>query len=100
MILVSVTFDRPGSGHASELMHILYLEYECLAPAHGQRTDKWDREENRPERAGPFPAILRLRLKARQQAVKLEAQVSIDLAECCLCQSLVKHLHQSTHGLT
>ena len=81
-------------------MHISYLEYECLAPAHSQRTDKWDREENRPEGAGTFPAILRLRLKARQQAVKLEAQVGIDLTEGCLCQSLIKHLHQSTRGLT
>jgi len=62
-------------------------------------TDKWDVGENRPEGAGTFPAILRLRLKARQQAIELEAQVSIDLTEGCLCQSLVKHLHQSTHGL-
>ena len=51
---------------------------------------------DRPEGAGAFPAVLRLRLKARQQAIELEAQVSIDLTEGCLCQSLVKHLHQST----
>ncbi len=82
------------------LMHISYLAYECLAPAHGPRPDEWDREESRPEGAGTFPAILRLRLKARQQAVQLKAQVSVDLTEGCLCQSLVKHLHQRMHGLT
>lgn len=50
-----------------------------------------------PEGAGALPAVLGLRLKAGQHAVQLEAQVSIDLTEGCLCQRLVKHLHHDAH---
>ena len=50
-----------------------------------------------PEGAGALPAVLRLWLKAGQHAVELEAQVSIDLTEGRLCQSLIKHLHHNAH---
>ena len=50
-----------------------------------------------PEGAGALPAVLGLWLKAGQHAVQLEAQVSIDLTEGRLCQSLIKHLHHDTH---